>query len=125
LDAREMTRSYRYVHVDVFTRQRFGGNQLAVFPQADGLTDAEMQDIARELNFSETTFVFPPGIGSAPAEAVPTRIFTPGRELPFAGHPVVGTGYVLGSLRGQAALRLQLPVETSRSPLRPTTMPPE
>jgi trans-2,3-dihydro-3-hydroxyanthranilate isomerase len=85
-------RRYSFVTVDVFTAARFGGNPLAVFPDARGLTDAEMQAIAREFNLSETTFVLPP---DDPAHTARVRIFTPAAELPFAGHPNVGTGYVL------------------------------
>jgi trans-2,3-dihydro-3-hydroxyanthranilate isomerase len=85
-------RSYRYVTVDVFTDRRFGGNPLAVFPEAAGLTDAEMQAIAREFNYSETTFVLPP---ADPAHTAQVRIFTPTREMPFAGHPNIGTACVL------------------------------
>jgi trans-2,3-dihydro-3-hydroxyanthranilate isomerase len=98
-------RQYRLIHVDVFTRTRFGGNQLAVFPEAEGLSDDEMQAIAREMSFSESTFVFPPTDASADARV---RIFTPGRELPFAGHPVVGTAFVLARERGTTDLRFEL-----------------
>ena len=100
---------YRLVHVDVFTRTRFGGNQLAVLPEAEGLSDEQMQAIAREMNFSETTFVLPPTDPTADARV---RIFTPGRELPFAGHPVVGTGFVLGRERGKRSLRLEVKIGT-------------
>jgi trans-2,3-dihydro-3-hydroxyanthranilate isomerase len=86
------TRTYRYLHLDVFTDQRFGGNQLAVFPAAGGLDDTVMQRIAREINFSETTFVIPP---SDPTALCRVRIFTPATELPLAGHPVVGTAVAL------------------------------
>lgn len=102
-------RRYRFVLVDVFTRRPFGGNQLAVFTDARGLTGGEMQAIAHELNFSETTFVLPP---DDPAAEARVRIFTPARELPFAGHPTVGTGFVLGSERGRSALALELQVGT-------------
>ncbi len=84
--------SYEFVTVDVFTEQRFGGNPLAVFPDARGLSDAQMQAIAGEFNLSETTFVLPP---DNPQHHARVRIFTPRTELPFAGHPNVGTGYVL------------------------------
>ncbi|HLZ29105.1 MAG TPA: PhzF family phenazine biosynthesis protein [Chloroflexota bacterium] len=87
-----MPRSYPFVQVDVFTDRIFGGNQLAVFLAPDGLTDAEMQSIAVEMNLAETTFVFPP---TRPDCVARVRIFTPGRELPFAGHPTVGTAWVL------------------------------
>ena len=84
---------YRYYICDVFTETRFGGNQLAVLPQAVGLSTQQMQEIAREFNFSETTFVFPATAGHTRH----VRIFTPTREIPFAGHPNVGTAFVLAS----------------------------
>jgi trans-2,3-dihydro-3-hydroxyanthranilate isomerase len=84
---------YRYYICDVFTETRFGGNQLAVLPSAEGLTDRQMQQIAREFNFSESTFVFPPETGHTRK----VRIFTPSVEVPFAGHPNVGTAFVLAS----------------------------
>ena len=98
---------YRFVQVDVFTSMPFGGNQLAVFTDARGLADAQMQTIAREMNFSESTFVFPP---DHPAHDARVRIFTPGQELPMAGHPTVGTGWVLGSERSKPALVFELGV---------------
>jgi trans-2,3-dihydro-3-hydroxyanthranilate isomerase len=84
--------SYRFIIADVFTEQAFGGNQLAVVPDARGLSDRAMQALAREFNFSESTFVFP---ADDPAHAFRVRIFTPTGELPFAGHPTVGTAAVL------------------------------
>ncbi len=92
----------RYRTVDVFTAQRFGGNPLAVVLDAAGLDTAAMQAIAREFNYSETTFVLPP---RDPAHTAQVRIFTPGSELPFAGHPNVGTAYVL-ALEGDASPRM-------------------
>lgn len=83
----------RYCTVDVFTSTRFGGNPLAVFPDARSFNPATMQRIAAEFNYSETTFVLPP---ADPANTAQVRIFTPAAEIPFAGHPNVGTGYVLG-----------------------------
>lgn len=91
----------RFIQVDVFTDRPFGGNPLAVFPQAEGLTGEEMQQLAREMNLSETTFVLPP---QAPGADFRVRIFTPAKELPFAGHPVVGTHWVLARL-GRVELR--------------------
>ena len=85
--------SYRYFICDVFTETRFGGNQLAVVPEAKGLTDRQMQQIAREFNFSETTFVLPSEAGHTRR----VRIFTPTSELPFAGHPNIGTAFVLAT----------------------------
>jgi trans-2,3-dihydro-3-hydroxyanthranilate isomerase len=84
---------YQYFTCDVFTNKRFGGNQLAVLPAADGLTGPLMQQIAREFNFAETAFVLPPTSGHAKR----VRIFTPTMEVPFAGHPNVGTAFVLAS----------------------------
>jgi trans-2,3-dihydro-3-hydroxyanthranilate isomerase len=85
---------YRFLTCDVFTATRFGGNQLAVLPEASGLSDRQMQRIAREFNFSETTFVLPPERGHTRR----LRIFTPVAELPFAGHPNVGTAFVLATI---------------------------
>ncbi len=92
----------RYATVDVFTAAPFSGNPLAVVLDAEGLSTAQMQAVAREFNYSETTFVLPP---RDPAHAAEVRIFTPDRELPFAGHPNVGTAFVLarqGQASGQA-----------------------
>lgn len=86
------TRIYRYIHLDVFTDQPFEGNQLAVFPEPAGLTTEEMQTITREMNFSECTFIFPP---EASGDDVRMRIFTPGEELPMAGHPTIGSTFAL------------------------------
>lgn len=81
-----------FIQLDVFTSTPFGGNQLAVFPRADELSAREMQAIAREMNYSETTFVMNASESQAQCRV---RIFTPQRELPFAGHPVVGTTFAL------------------------------
>ena len=83
--------SKRFVIADVFTEERFGGNQLAVFTDGSGLDSATMQNIAREMNYSETTFLLPPESGGD----YRVRIFTPAHELPFAGHPLVGSAYVI------------------------------
>lgn len=83
---------YQYQSVDVFTTSRFGGNPLAVILDAQGLSDTQMQSIAAEFSYSETTFVLPP---SDPANTARVRIFTPTGEVPFAGHPNVGTAFVL------------------------------
>src|SRR5438552_9879440 len=84
---------YKYYTCDVFTETRFGGNTLAVLTHADGLSELQMQQIAREFNFSETAFVFPSNAGHTRH----VRIFTPASEVPFAGHPNVGTAFVLAS----------------------------
>ena len=83
--------TYRYFICDVFTDTRFSGNQLAVLPDAAGLSETQMQQIAREFNFSETAFVFPAEQGKTRK----VRIFTPTTEVPFAGHPNLGTAFVL------------------------------
>jgi trans-2,3-dihydro-3-hydroxyanthranilate isomerase len=106
---------FRYLHLDVFTDRVFGGNQLAVFPSAVGLAPGTMQSIAVEMAFSETTFVFPP---EDPATDVRVRIFTPGKELPMAGHPTIGTAFALareGVIRpGQPAVVFGLGVGPTR-----------
>ena len=84
---------YRYYICDVFTDVRFGGNQLAVLPEAEGLSGRQMQQIAREFNFAETAFVFPPEAGHTRK----VRIFTPAAEMPFAGHPNIGTAFSLAT----------------------------
>jgi trans-2,3-dihydro-3-hydroxyanthranilate isomerase len=93
----------RYVTVDVFTDRMFGGNQLAVVLDAKGLSSAQMQAVAREFNYSETTFVLPPRDAGHDAQV---RIFMPTAELPFAGHPNVGTAFVLASRAKSAPSRL-------------------
>ena len=83
-----------YLHLDVFTSNRFEGNQLAVFPDPGDLSTERMQTIAQEMNFSESTFIFPARKGGD----VQMRIFTPGTELPIAGHPTIGTTFALAHL---------------------------
>ena len=90
----------RYFTADVFTDRKFGGNQLAVFPDATGIAPDLMPQIAREFNYSETTFVLPP---NDPSHTARVRIFTPGGELQFAGHPTIGTAHVL-AVTGNIAL---------------------
>src|SRR3569623_1617276 len=99
----EVTLRRRYITVDVFTDRAFGGNQLAVVLDAGGLTTAQMQTLATEFNYSETSFVLPPRDKANDAEV---RIFTPVREMPFAGHPNVGTSFVLASLAKEPKPRL-------------------
>ena len=83
----------RYLHLDVFTDRAFEGNQLAVFPEPGGLSADQMLAITREMNFSECTFIFPPERGGD----VRMRIFTPGKELPIAGHPTIGSTFALAA----------------------------
>src|SRR6266700_1295575 len=93
----------RYITVDVFTDRAFGGNPLAVVLDAEALSTAHMQAIAKEFNYSETTFVLPPRDAAHDAEV---RIFTVNSEIPFAGHPNVGTAFVLASRAGKAKASL-------------------
>lgn len=97
-------RPYRYVVCDVFTDRALEGNALCVFPDAQGLESAEMQQLARETNLSETTFVLPAEQGGD----AKVRIFTPRQELPFAGHPTLGTAFVLAEMHAGAEVRLEL-----------------
>jgi len=99
---------YSFETVDVFTHQRFGGNPLAVFPDSEGLSDREMQQLAAEMNLSETTFVLPPADASNTARV---RIFNRNHEMPFAGHPMVGTAFVLARRRSEPgeSLRFEVP----------------
>ncbi|WP_370310721.1 PhzF family phenazine biosynthesis protein, partial [Salipiger bermudensis] len=96
-----------YFVYDVFTDAPFGGNQLAIFPDATTLAEDSLQTIAREFNFSETTFVYPP---QNPENTAKVRIFTPTMEIPFAGHPTVGTAVALHALGRPADMVLELGV---------------
>src|SRR4051812_15689602 len=93
----------RYITVDVFTDRAFGGNPLAVVLDAGGLSTAQMQAIASEFNYSETTFVLPPRDAAHDAQV---RIFTVRKELPFAGHPNIGTAFVLAQQANAPPARL-------------------
>src|SRR5437870_2099588 len=86
-----MSRSYEFVQLDVFTKKPLTGNPLAIFPDARALTDQEMQALAREMNLSETTFILPREPHVEAQEGKRVRIFTVDEELPFAGHPTLGT----------------------------------
>jgi trans-2,3-dihydro-3-hydroxyanthranilate isomerase len=97
---------YPFVTLDVFTDRRFGGNPLAVFTDATGLSPAQMQALAAEMNLSETTFILPP---ENPAHTARVRIFNRTAEMPFAGHPSVGTGYVLAQRGHDGVLKLEVP----------------
>jgi trans-2,3-dihydro-3-hydroxyanthranilate isomerase len=96
--------THRYVVCDVFTDVPLAGNQVAVFTDAREIPEAQLQKLAREMNFSETTFVYPPEADGH----VKVRIFTPTVELPFAGHPVLGTAFVLAGPLQLAEIRLEL-----------------
>lgn len=107
--------TYRIRVVDVFTETALAGNQLAVVLDAEGISDELMQRIAREMNFPETTFVLKPG---DPAHAARIRIFTPASELPFAGHPTVGTAWVLADEGRTAGLDFVLEEGVGPVPVR-------
>ena len=111
-----MPRKYPFVWIDVFTRTPLEGNQLAVFPDARGLTDDEMQRIARETHLSETTFVFPENDAVDLEHGFRTRIFAVAGEMPFAGHPTLGTASVLSRMKGRSEVALRLKV--GRIPVR-------
>jgi trans-2,3-dihydro-3-hydroxyanthranilate isomerase len=106
------TRKLSLVQVDVFTDRTLTGNALAVIPDGRGLTTEQMQALARETNLSETTFVLPGDAAAEKARAVRVRIFTVQEELPFAGHPTLGTAFVLRGQSGAAEVRLELNVGT-------------
>ncbi|WP_298368495.1 PhzF family phenazine biosynthesis protein [Azospirillum sp.] len=116
-------RSLSFITADVFTDQVFGGNPLAVFPDGRGLDDVTMQRIARELNLSETVFVLPPETAQ---ETRRLRIFTPAMELPFAGHPTVGTAIILaetGELDGSGPWDIVFGEKVGPIPVRITAAP--
>jgi trans-2,3-dihydro-3-hydroxyanthranilate isomerase len=112
-------RRLQYRIVDVFTDRMFGGNPLAVFLDGRGLSETEMQALAREMNLSETTFILPP---ADPANDFRVRIFTPGRELPMAGHPTIGTAFVLAREKmlpaGDETLTIRLEEKVGLIPVR-------
>jgi trans-2,3-dihydro-3-hydroxyanthranilate isomerase len=107
-----MKKRLAMVQVDVFASRALEGNPLAVFLSADGLSDSEMQAIAKEMNLSETTFVFRRDPRIEQQRGVRVRIFTVGEELPFAGHPTLGTAFVLRGDSGAAEIALDLNVGT-------------
>src|SRR5262249_23714509 len=114
-------RKFPLVQVDVFTSVPLQGNQLAVITDAHGLTDSEMQSLAKETNLSETTFVFPRDAATERERGVQVRIFTVNEELPFAGHPTLGTAMVLrnaGSHGSKDAEELALDLKVGRIPVR-------
>jgi trans-2,3-dihydro-3-hydroxyanthranilate isomerase len=114
--------SYAYHWLDVFTQDRFGGNQLVVFPDGRGLSDAQMARIAREFNISETVFVLP---AETPGGTCKLRIFTPARELPFAGHPTIGTAHLLATrlLDSPVTSDTELVLEEKVGPVRVAVRP--
>lgn len=114
-----MAERYRYVVVDVFTNEPLAGNQLAVFTDARRIPEDDLQRLAKEMNFSETTFVYPPQADGH----VLMRIFTPAAEIPFAGHPTLGTAFVLAGPLQLLELRIEtgqgtVPVRVEREGAR-------
>jgi trans-2,3-dihydro-3-hydroxyanthranilate isomerase len=112
----EESRGFHFAQLDVFAAQRFAGNPLAVFFDGRGLTDAEMQSIAREINLSETSFVLPREAAVEKERGIRVRIFTVQEELRFAGHPTLGTAF---ALRGSTnAEEITLELNAGRVPVR-------
>jgi len=113
-------RTYDFVQVDVFTRTPLTGNPLAIFPDARGLNDAEMQALAREMNLSETTFIFPRDAATEAREGTKVRIFTVETELPFAGHPTLGTALYLYASEShqQNSAEISLDLKAGKIPMR-------
>jgi trans-2,3-dihydro-3-hydroxyanthranilate isomerase len=101
---------YSFVQLDVFSNKPFEGNPLAVFADGSGLSDGQMQSIAREMNLSETTFVLPRDVATEKMQGVRVRIFTVEEELPFAGHPTLGTAFALRGTRSMKEIALALNV---------------
>src|SRR5438552_12502251 len=116
-----MSRSYQFVQLDVFTRKPLTGNPLAIFTDARALTDQEMQALAREMNLSETTFILPrePQVEAPKGKRV--RIFTVEEELPFAGHPTLGTALYLHSTAASGADEIVLDLNVGKIGVRFST----
>jgi trans-2,3-dihydro-3-hydroxyanthranilate isomerase len=113
-------RTYEFVQVDVFTQTALAGNPLAIFPDARGMNDAEMQALAREMNLSETTFILPRDAATEASEGKKVRIFTVEQELPFAGHPTLGTAlhlYASGANSKKSA-EIALDLKAGKIPVR-------
>ena len=131
----KQARRFSFVQSDVFCSRPFEGNPLAVFPDGRGLSDQEMQSIAREMNLSETTFILPRDAATERERGVRVRIFTVQEELPFAGHPTLGTAFQLRGSSGASEVALELnvgkvPVRFEETPGHPvfgemTQMDPE
>src|SRR5512133_4160720 len=114
-------RTYEFVQLDVFTQTPLAGNPLAIFPDTGELSDAEMQALAREMNLSETTFIFPRDAATEAREGKKVRIFTVEAELPFAGHPTLGTALYLCASESRKPAEITLDLKTGKIPVRFTT----
>src|SRR5216117_511558 len=113
-------RTYEFVQLDVFTQTPLSGNPLAIFPDARGLNDAEIQALAREMNLSETTFIFPRDAATEAREGKKVRIFTVETELPFAGHPTLGTALFLyaSESNSKKSAEITLDLKAGKVPVR-------
>jgi len=111
-------RTYEFVQLDVFTQTALAGNPLAIFPDARGLNDGEMQALAREMNLSETTFIFPRDAATEGREGKKVRIFTVETELPFAGHPTLGTSLYLYASESTKPAEITLDLKAGKIPVR-------
>jgi trans-2,3-dihydro-3-hydroxyanthranilate isomerase len=111
-------RTYGFVQLDVFTQTPLSGNPLAIFPDARGLNDAEMQALAREMNLSETTFIFSRDAVTEAREGKKVRIFTVEQELPFAGHPTLGTSLYLYASESTKPAEINLDLKSGKNPVR-------
>src|SRR5579863_2708917 len=112
------TRRYQFAQLDVFSAKPFEGNSLAVFSDGRGLSDTEMQTIAREMNLSETTFILPRDTATERERGVRVRIFTVQEELPFAGHPTLGTAFLLRQATGAYDKEVVLDLNAGRVPVQ-------
>src|SRR3954469_10107140 len=110
--------TYEFVQLDVFTQTPLSGNPLAIFPDAGELTDAEMQALAREMNLSETTFIFPRAATTEAREGKKGRMFTVEQELPLAGHPTLGTALYLYASESKRPAEITLDLKAGKIPVR-------
>src|SRR5882762_63782 len=111
-------RTYEFIQIDVFTQTALSGNPLAIFPDGRGLTDAEMEALAREMNLSETTFILPRDGATEAGEGKKVRIFTVEAELPFAGHPTLGTALYLYASESKKPAEITLDLKAGKIPVR-------
>src|SRR5580765_3141739 len=111
-------RTYQFIQLDVFTQTPLSGNPLAIFPDAGELTDGEMQALAREMNLSETTFILPRDAATEAREGKKVRIFTVETELPFAGHPTLGTALYLYASESTKPAEVTLDLKAGKIPVR-------